>query len=147
MELVTDAASIVSSVMDFPFEATVASGDAAELLEDSFHEIAQAVVDSFDAGELPVGSEEDFDARWKAWIKATGKPLKRKGKRLFHPVRLAVTGAMSGPDIGAQLKLVSLADGQVKSFVPLEQRIDVLRTWLTENQPAPSAEEEVVAEN
>lgn len=37
---------------------------------------------------------------------AKGKALTRKGKRLFHPIRLALTGSMSGPDIGGQLALL-----------------------------------------
>lgn len=41
---------------------------------------------------------------------ATGKALNRKGKRLFHPLRLALTGDMSGPDIGGQLGLLEAGE-------------------------------------
>lgn len=41
---------------------------------------------------------------------ATGKTLTRKGKRLFHPLRLALTGNMSGPDIGGQLALLEAGE-------------------------------------
>lgn len=41
------------------------------------------------AGEMPNGSEENFTESWKAWIKATGAKLKKKGKGLFHPIRYA----------------------------------------------------------
>lgn len=36
---------------------------------------------------MPNGSEENFGDAWKAWIKATGAKLKKKGKGLFHPIR------------------------------------------------------------
>ena len=39
----------------------------------------------------------------KEWINVIGKATGRKGKRLFMPVRLAVTGNLAGPDIGAQV--------------------------------------------
>lgn len=41
---------------------------------------------------------------------AKGKALTRKGKRLFHPIRLALTGSMSGPDIGEQLGLLAAGE-------------------------------------
>lgn len=41
---------------------------------------------------------------------AKGKALTRKGKRLFHPIRLALTGNMSGPDIGEQLALLEAGE-------------------------------------
>lgn len=50
---------------------------------------------------------EDFADQWKAWIKAVGKATKKKGKGLFHPIRLALTGRMSGPDVGEQVGLIS----------------------------------------
>lgn len=44
------------------------------------------------------------------FTQATGKTLTRKGKRLFHPLRLALTGDMSGPDIGGQLALLEAGE-------------------------------------
>ncbi len=41
---------------------------------------------------------------------AKGKALTRKGKRLFHPIRVALTGSMSGPDIGEQLGLLEAGE-------------------------------------
>ena len=52
------------------------------------------------------------------------------GKRLFHPVRVALTGSMSGPDIGAQLQLIAAASGQVEALTPIEERVAVLKQWL-----------------
>lgn len=44
------------------------------------------------------------------FAQAKGKALTRKGKRLFHPIRLALTGSMSGPDIGEQLTLLEVGE-------------------------------------
>jgi glutamyl-tRNA synthetase len=46
-------------------------------------------------------------------MKAFGKSLGRKGKQLFMPVRLAMTGRLSGPDIPKQLRLLAAAPEQV----------------------------------
>lgn len=47
-------------------------------------------------------------------MQAKGKALTRKGKRLFHPIRLALTGSMSGPDIGDQLRLLEAGEFRLK---------------------------------
>ena len=54
-------------------------------------QVASAVVEAFDSGELPRVVAEGGDA-YKGWVKALGKAQKRKGKRLFMPLRLALTG-------------------------------------------------------
>ena len=38
----------------------------------------------------------------------TGKALERKGKRLFMPFRVALTGRMQGPDVGEVMDLPHL---------------------------------------
>ena len=57
----------------------------------------------------------------QAAVKGLGKTLGRKGKALFHPIRLAVTGSMSGPDMGAQVRSCSMRPGapplQVRSLI------------------------------
>ena len=65
-------------------------------------------------------------------LKTLGKELELKGKPLFHTVRLALTGRMSGPDVGDQLNLLHLADGVVGTSVPLtnlKSRMEYLRTF------------------
>lgn len=53
------------------------------------------------------------------------------GKGLFHPVRLALTGKMSGPDVGQLLRLLNLAEGTTPLLIPLSQRIETLRSLLS----------------
>ncbi len=53
-------------------------------------QVAEAVVAAYESGELQ-SALESTDA-YKAWVKGLGKAQKRKGKRLFMPLRIALTG-------------------------------------------------------
>lgn len=53
---------------------------------------------------LPPGS---FDgATWKSWTDSLKASTGRKGKALYHPLRLALTGHESGPDLASLLPLI-----------------------------------------
>ena len=52
------------------------------------------------------------------------------GKKLMQPLRLAMTGEMSGPDVGQQLRLVALAQAEGISCVPLEARMAELQAFI-----------------
>lgn len=112
------------------------SGEAAALVEEGLWEMAREVVRAYDAGEMPKGAEGDFADKWKAWIKATGKATGKKGKGLFHPIRLALTGRMSGPDVGEQVRLLHLAGSGAVGVVGLEARVKALKEELAKH-PAP----------
>jgi glutamyl-tRNA synthetase len=87
---------------------------------------------AYDSGELTKAAQEGNDA-FKGWAKALGKAQGRKGKRLFMPLRIALTGSMQGPEVGDVLHLLSLEDADVAdrtAFVPLPARMDQLREWL-----------------
>ena len=146
LELVTDADAELRKVLSFPLDETLAAaaapeGDksrnaaAAAVLADNFAEIVAAVVSAVDSGDLAgaVSSHEGY----KTLVKAVGKAQERKGKRLFMPLRLALTGATAGAEVGDQLALLSLAekDGAIadaSAVVPLAQRVEKLRSWLKE---------------
>jgi len=53
--------------------------------------VADAVIAAYDSGELQEAIAGADDA-YKSWVKAVGKAQKRKGKRLFMPLRVALTG-------------------------------------------------------
>ena len=57
------------------------------------------MVAAWDAGELAGAAAGEPNA-FKGWAKALGKAQKRKGKQLFMPLRIALTGSMAGPDVG-----------------------------------------------
>lgn len=49
------------------------------------------------------------DATWAAWTSNVKAATGRKGKALFHPLRLALTGEESGPELAALLPLIGRA--------------------------------------
>ncbi|MGO4833160.1 glutamate--tRNA ligase, partial [Rhizobiaceae sp. 2RAB30] len=51
--------------------------------------------------------EEPWDrTTWKAWTDAVREATERKGKALFMPLRLALTGLASGPELADLLPLL-----------------------------------------
>lgn len=53
--------------------------------------------------------EPPYDAEtWKTWTSAVGKATGRKGKKLFMPLRHAVTGREKGPDMGDLMSLMQV---------------------------------------
>lgn len=57
------------------------------------------------AAEVAAGLDWD-DGAWKALTTAVGEATARKGKPLFMPLRLALTGREHGPDMNALLPLI-----------------------------------------
>ena len=56
--------------------------------------------------------ENSFSQAYKAALKGLTKELKVKGKNLFHPVRIALTGEMNGKDVTKQLSLLAMESGE-----------------------------------
>ena len=132
VELLNDAAPLVTAAMAYPLEQTI------EEVPDNFVAVGHAMVEAYRGGTLPDPAADGFDGAWKAWAKGVGKQLGVKGKGLFLPLRVAATGSLSGPDIPAQLRTVALAGGQVACpVVPLADRIDQLEAALSTMAPAP----------
>ncbi|GLC33308.1 hypothetical protein PLESTB_000347800 [Pleodorina starrii] len=138
MELVTDCEPEVRKLLGYPLAETVASADAKAVLDDGFAEVAGAVVAAYESGELQAAMDKGHDG-YKAWVNGVGKAQKRKGKRLFMPMRIALTGRMAGPDVGEQLevlsKLASPAEvAEQGAYVPLSDRVAQLKAWLQQQQ-------------
>jgi len=112
-----------------------------QFLEDNFLEVAQAIVAAHDGGDLAAALAGGHDG-YKKWVNAVGKAQKRKGKRLFMPMRVAFTGRMQGPDVGDQLAALALESGadlgERGGFVALGERMAQLKQWV-EAQPQPQA--------
>merc|ERR1711865_714293 len=64
------------------------------------------------ADEVSGGGPYSFPEAYKAHMKGMAKELGLKGKCLFHPLRLAITGEMSGQDVTKQLALLFAYDGR-----------------------------------
>jgi glutamyl-tRNA synthetase len=87
----------------------VVQGDPAPVVEDAaFLEIAAAT--------LP---PEPWDAAtWGAWKSTLERETGRKGRDLFHPLRMALTGRESGPELAALLPLIGRARASARLSAP-----------------------------
>jgi len=130
IELVNDAEPLVRDALLYPLEETLAT-EAAVPFAEGFSVVAEAALKAYEAGEMPAPDSDDFESEWKAWVKGVGKELGRKGKDLFMPLRMVMTGRMAGPDLPAQLRLLGLAAGNVQmEVVPLAERMEALKAAL-----------------
>lgn len=75
----------------------VVSKDIVPVIEDA--EFTQRA-----AGLLP--AEPWGEATWGAWVEVLKRETGRKGRALFHPLRLALTGREAGPELKALLPLI-----------------------------------------
>ncbi|PRQ24892.1 putative glutamate--tRNA ligase [Rosa chinensis] len=143
IDLVPDADKALSDLLAYPLHTTLTSPEAKPLLEDNLSEFSASFIAAYDNGELLAALEEGH-AGWKNWVKSFGKSLKRKGKSLFMPLRVLLTGKFHGPDMGVSVLLLHKAGkyGVVTpqtGFVTLDERFNKLRQvdWeaLTKDQP------------
>jgi glutamyl-tRNA synthetase len=88
----------------------VVHGEIAPIVEDPAF-LAEA------AGLLP---PTPWDAStWGTWTSALKTATGRKGRALFHPLRLALTGCEAGPELAALLPLI----GRIKALDRLSARV------------------------
>ena len=111
----------MQEVLSFPFEQSIDSDEALDVKNDNFAEVVQAVIEA--------AADPTFVDNWKPWSNPLVK-LQRKGKQLYHPLRLALTGRMSGPDVGGALKVVNLAQASGIACATIEDRLEQLKHWL-----------------
>ncbi|XP_076944790.1 glutamate--tRNA ligase, chloroplastic/mitochondrial-like [Bidens hawaiensis] len=131
IDLITDAEKLLSDLLSYPFHATLSSSEGREILEDGLLVVAESLLAAYDSGEL-LSALEGGKPGWQKWVKAFGKSLKRKGKSLFMPLRVLLTGKLHGPDMGESIVLIyragtsGIVTPQV-GFVTLEQRLESLK--------------------
>jgi len=140
MELVADCVPELASILAYPLEETCASDKAKAFVEDGLGDVARYVVAAHESGELGKAIEE---STMKAWIKAAGKEMDRKGKRLFMPLRIVLTGSMQGPDVAQQVAMISLAEkegavAEGADFKGVGARMEAVKAW-AETQPVHEA--------
>lgn len=162
MQTTKDAVLNAKTVLGYALPATfdeLTDADSKSMIEQgNFFNLAQRILKEYDAGEFPLpnvdnpmsafqdaisaGSDKknstpcEFTQSYQAHMKQMAKEVGVKGKNLFHPVRLALTGEMSGQDVTKQLSLLTLAtekdsviDAKKASIVPLSERMDRLRAF------------------
>lgn len=131
LELLADADRDLRHILSYPLMDTLQHEAASAVLADDFKQLVDAALAAYDCGELTKAVSEGPEG-YKSWLKGVGKDQQRKGKRLFMPMRMALTGSQHGPEVGEVLRLLALEDGDVKdttSYVSLEQRVQQLREW------------------
>lgn len=181
METTQDAALNAKTVLGYGLPASfdeLQDQEAKKMIEvGNFYPLGKKLLQLFKANELPLpdperplsafldvngaGIEEDsqsgggaydYTAAYKAHMKELAKEFKIKGKNLFHPIRLALTGEMSGQDVTKQLSLLAMAcqednvvDAQAASVISFSERMNRLDAFLEtipEEFRAPRAKEE-----
>lgn len=165
METTKDAATNALTVFAYNLPESFEKMDDGEaksmIMDGSFYSVATTLVRQAEAGELPLpdpsdplavfhdedkkgivednqtgGSAYSYPEAFKIHMKQLGKDLNVKGKNLFHPLRLALTGEMSGQDMTKQLSILSLVADEngcvdvVKAgVVPFDERIARLKKF------------------
>ena len=137
--------------------------EAKQMIEmGNFYPIGKRIVEQYEGGEFPEqrpdaaisafrdtegnaisedsqngAASSGYTESYKKYMKSLSKELDVKGRNLFHPVRLALTGEMSGQDVHKQLSLLSLAtsnysviDSEKVHVVPLADRMSRLKLFL-----------------
>lgn len=136
VEILSQSSLVVASCLYFPFQDTISNttaADVAEVLNSSFANFVNTIISDYDSQAFPDPTAPDFDKLWKEYVKSLGQRLQLKGKHLYHPLRLALTGRMSGPELVDQLRLITLAPGKVNPSFPvigIPQRIIQLKEFV-----------------
>jgi glutamyl-tRNA synthetase len=90
----------IATLADLPLWQDICRGQIAPVIED-------AELTASAAGLLP---PEPWDGEtWGRWTKAVGAATGRKGKALYHPLRLALTARDHGPELRNLLPLIGRA--------------------------------------
>ncbi|WOK91971.1 hypothetical protein Cni_G00662 [Canna indica] len=131
IDLVTEADTALSNLLSYPLYSTLSSEEGKPIVEDRLSEIAASLISAYDSGNLHSALEEGHTG-WKKWVKDFGNLLKRKGKSLFMPLRVLLTGKLHGPDMGGSILMIYKAGilGVVNpesGFITLDDRFKMLR--------------------
>ena len=160
MQTTQDAAVNAKTVLGYGLPETfdkLTDPEAKSMIEHGqFFNLAQRILQDYDAGTFPlpdgsnpVAAFQDavgealekstpcvFTQNYQAHMKTMAKEMGVKGKNLFHPVRLALSGEMSGQDVTKQISLLSLAtsEGSVVDIegtfvVGIPERMERLRSF------------------
>eukprot|EP00542_Grammatophora_oceanica_P022287 CAMPEP_0194041792 /NCGR_PEP_ID=MMETSP0009_2-20130614/13616_1 /TAXON_ID=210454 /ORGANISM="Grammatophora oceanica, Strain CCMP 410" /LENGTH=835 /DNA_ID=CAMNT_0038685399 /DNA_START=28 /DNA_END=2535 /DNA_ORIENTATION=+ len=170
-----DAALNAKTVLGYALPATwddLKDQPAKKMIQvGNFYPLAKKIIEQHQAGEFPNPSADDMDVfddsikpgddsyatAYKKHMKALAKEFKAKGKNLFHPVRLALTGEMSGQDVTKQLTLLEMATSQpedgvidleragVVDFAARMEKLSAFLETIPEEFRAPMSKEEVAA--
>ena len=160
MQTTKDAALNAKAVLGYALPdsfAELTDAEAKKMIEQgNFYNLAIKIVEDFESGSFPLPIEAEsmatfqdalgeamestkpcaFTQSYQAHMKSMAKEMGVKGKNLFHPVRLALTGEMSGQDVTKQLALLSMAtskesviDQDMAGVVSINERMEKLKRF------------------
>jgi glutamyl-tRNA synthetase len=155
-DAVTNAKTVFGYGIPQSFDE-LADEEAKTMIErGNFYKLAQRILQEYDDGVFPLPNPADpmstfqdaigealdktascaYTQSYQAHMKTIAKETGIKGKNLFHPVRLILTGEMSGQDVTKQLSLLTLATAEdsvidpVKGgIIPMAERMNRLRAF------------------
>ena len=168
METTQDAVHNAKAVLGYNLPSTfeeLSDAEAKELIQMGyFYQISKVLIEAFETNQFPLPDEtkpldaflnfggqepivEDnqtgggpysYPNAYKVFMKSVAKQTGVKGRNLFHPVRLALTGQMSGQDVTKQLSLVSIAcsannplnKNEENVVVSLNERMNRLKAFI-----------------
>ena len=99
----------VARLSDVTEWRAVIEGEVAPVVEDRAYLVLAAE-------RLPEGAWDQ--TTWGEWTKALKAETGRKGRDLYHPLRLALTGRESGPELAPLLPLIGRARALVRLSAP-----------------------------
>jgi glutamyl-tRNA synthetase len=160
MQTTKDAVLNAKTVFGYDLPATfsgIKDPQAKSMIEQgNFYRLAIRILTEFESGDFPLpnaanamatfqdsigeATEQtepcEFSKAYQTHMKALSKEMGIKGKNLFHPVRLALTGEMSGQDVTKQMSLLALAtaedsviDAEKSGVVSIKDRMDRLKAF------------------
>eukprot|EP00429_Kryptoperidinium_foliaceum_P064595 CAMPEP_0176054196 /NCGR_PEP_ID=MMETSP0120_2-20121206/26964_1 /TAXON_ID=160619 /ORGANISM="Kryptoperidinium foliaceum, Strain CCMP 1326" /LENGTH=869 /DNA_ID=CAMNT_0017387661 /DNA_START=248 /DNA_END=2857 /DNA_ORIENTATION=- len=158
MQVTKDAVLNAKTVLGYGLPATFAELKDEEAISmikrGNFYNLASKIIEDYEAGKFPLPTDPmrtfqdalgedmekttpcEFTQGYQAHMKAMAKEMKVKGKNLFHPVRLALTGEMSGQDVTKQLSLLTMAsmedsviDSNKAGLVTIPERMERLKKF------------------
>lgn len=113
MVTLTDAHSIIDGYLTYDLEGTITSSEEAKNIvsSESGRKVAVTLLQDYASGTMPTGNEDNFvsDGLWKKYVKHLEKVVGLKGKHLYHPIRMFITGSMQGAEVADQLRLLHLS--------------------------------------
>ncbi len=136
-------ARMVKEFSSLPYDLEFLTLAVSRLREEAYtlKELASAIVREMDyrpaervsreeilvvkALEEELSSGEEISKAIKNVSRRTGK----RGRALYHPIRVALTGRSSGPDLSFLAKLIQDASARGYTLSPLERLREYLRWW------------------
>mmetsp|Transcript_3070 Transcript_3070/g.7219 ORF Transcript_3070/g.7219 Transcript_3070/m.7219 type:complete len:876 (+) Transcript_3070:112-2739(+) len=180
MQTTKDAVLNAKTVFGYDLPTTfndVSDAEAKSMIEQgNFYNLATRILSDFESGAFPIPDASnamdtfqsdivesaekpkpsEFAGSYKKYMKTLSKEIGVKGKNLFHPVRLALTGEMSGQEVTQQLAILvmgsaddSCIDAGKAGVVSVSERMDRLKAFcdsIPEEFRAPKAVEKKSSE-